>query len=74
MIAARECKVMRALSSLPRGLPPSLWGIELEDLASRIVAAEHKDGPEGALLVRINNRWFYGDETNYGMFMQEYKK
>jgi len=74
VIAARESTVLKALSSLPRGLPSPLWGIEMDDLASRIVGAERKDSPDGDMLVRINNRWFYGDETNLGMFMQEYKK
>jgi len=66
--------MLKALSSLPRGLPSPLWGIDMEDLAARIVSAEHRSSPEGDRLVRINNRWFYGDETNLGMFMQEYKK
>jgi hypothetical protein len=74
VLAARESTVLKALSSLPRGLPSTLWGIEMDDLASRIVNAERKDSPDGDQLVRINNRWFYGDETNLGMFMQECKK
>jgi hypothetical protein len=69
----REGLILRALTSLPRGLPSTLWGIELEELASRIVKAERRDTPEGDLLVKIDNRWFYGDETNLGMFMQEYR-
>ncbi len=72
-ISERESKVLQALSSLPRGLPSSLWGIELEDLAAKVVAAERRDSPEGDTLVKIVNRWYYGDETNLGLFMQHYK-
>jgi len=26
------------------------------------------------MLVKINNRWYFGDEDNPGLFMQEYRK
>jgi len=73
-MATREIRILTALSSLPRGLPPSLWGIEMEDLAARVVKAEREDTPDGDMLIKINNKWYYGDESNLGMFMQEYKK
>jgi hypothetical protein len=73
-MAARERTVLKALSSLPRGLASSLWGIDMDDLAARVVRAERKDSPDGDLLIKINNRWYFGDETSLGTFMQEYKK
>jgi hypothetical protein len=73
-IAAREGRALKALSSLPRGLPSSLWGQDLDDLASNVVSGERKDSPEGDLIVKIGSRWYYGDETNPGLFMQEYKQ
>jgi hypothetical protein len=72
--AMRESRVLKALSSLPRGLPSALWGIDIDELASRVVSGERKDSPDGKLLVRIGSRWYYGDETDPGLFMQEYKK
>jgi hypothetical protein len=69
----RESKVLKALSSLPRGLPSSLWSIEMEDLAAKVVKGERTINPDGDLLVKINNRWYYGDETDPGLFMQQYK-
>ena len=74
MWAARESRILTALSSLPRGLPSSLWGMELEELAARITRAERKENPQGDLIVKVNNRWYFGDETNLGLFMQEYKR
>jgi hypothetical protein len=71
--AAREWRILRALSSLPRGLPSSLWGMKMEELAAAVAAAETKVSPEGGTIVRINTRWYYGDEKNLGLFMQEYK-
>jgi len=73
-MAARERTVLKALSSLPRGLASSLWGIDMDDLAARVVRAEREDSPDGDLLIKINNRWYFGDETSLGTFMQEYKK
>jgi hypothetical protein len=72
--AMREGKILKSLSSLPRGLPSALWGLDMEDLASNVVSGERKDTPDGDLLVKIGNRWYYGDETSLGSFMQEYKK
>jgi len=72
--AMRESRVLKALSSLPRGLPSTLWGMEMQTLASKVVSGERKDSPDGDLLVKIGNRWYYGDETNLGLFMQEFKK
>jgi|GEM_PF-1380892 len=71
--AMRESKVLQALSSLPRGLPSSLWGIEMDDLASRVVMSERRVTDDGDILVKIGNRWYFGDETNLGLFMQQYK-
>jgi len=46
----------------------------VEDLASEVVSCDWKDIPDDDLFVRIGNRWYYGDETNLGLFLQEYKK
>jgi hypothetical protein len=73
-MAMREGKILKTFSSLPRGLPSSLWGIELDDLASKVVGGERRDSPDGDMLVKIGHRWYYGDEANVGTFMQEYKK
>jgi hypothetical protein len=70
----REAKVLKALSSLPRGLPSSLWGLEMEDLSSKVVRGERKITDNGDVIVKINNRWYYGDETDLGLFMQHYKE
>jgi len=72
-LAAREGQILRALSSLPRGLPSSLWGMDIEVLAATVALAERSASPEGETIVRINTRWYYGDEKNLGLFMQQYK-
>jgi hypothetical protein len=73
-MAVREGRVLKALSSLPRGLPSSLWGLDMDVLASRVASGERRESPDGEMLVKINNRWYFGDEDNPGLFMQEYRK
>jgi hypothetical protein len=71
--AAREGRILKALTSLPRGLPSSLWGMDMDELVAEVASAEKKTSPEGETLVRINARWYFGDDRNAGLFMQEYK-
>jgi hypothetical protein len=71
--AAREGRILNALSSLPRGLPSSLWGMDLDELAAAVASAERSSSPDGEPIVRINARWYFGDERNPGTFMQAYK-
>jgi len=50
-------KILKSLSSLPCGLRSSLWGLDMEDLASKVVTGKRKDGPGGDLLDKIGNKW-----------------
>ena len=72
--AMRENRIMKALSSLPRGLPSTLWGTDIEELAAKVAQAESRESPTGDKLVKIDNRWYYGDEVNLGLFMQKYEE
>jgi hypothetical protein len=72
--AARTAAILKALSSLPRGLPSSLWGIEMEDLANKVTQAQRRWSPEGDIIINIDNHWYYGDERNLGLFMQKFGK
>jgi len=72
--AALESKILKALSSLPRGLPASLWTDDIEEQVKKIVETEHKSTPDGEDIIKIDKRWCYGDFRNRGLFMQEYKK
>jgi len=72
--AAKEGRILKALTSLPRGLPSSLWGMDMDELAANVASAEEKTSEQGDRLVKIGSRWYFGDERNLGLFMQEYKK
>jgi hypothetical protein len=62
------------LSSLPRGLPSTLWGMEMEELAGEVSRAERSISSEGDLLIKLRGKWYFGDPKDIGNFLQLYKK
>jgi len=65
--------VLKALSSLPRGLPSTLWGIDMDDLAEQVSRSEYRISTEGDAIVRLGARWYYGDPKDIGRFLQLYR-
>jgi hypothetical protein len=56
---AKEVReVMNALTSMPKGLPTSLWGWEVSGLAKAVVEGERKEASDGTELVKIKNKWY----------------
>jgi hypothetical protein len=68
-----ETVVLRSITSLPRGIPSSLGGWDLEELAAAISSGEYRTTPDGDLLVRIGARWYFGDPANSGTYLQVYR-
>jgi len=68
-----EGDILKALSSLPRGLPSTLWGMELEELASAVSSGEYRQTAGGDVLVRVGNRWYFGNHKDIGTYLQQYK-
>jgi len=70
---AREHRdVMRVLTQLPQGLPTTLWGWDMAELARAIVDGEAKRTPDGTPLVRVKGRWYVADRSNLGTFLREW--
>jgi predicted GH43/DUF377 family glycosyl hydrolase len=61
------------ISSLPRGLPSSLWGMENRELARQVLQGERRTGDEGERLVRLGKRWYFADPEDVGTFLQPYQ-
>jgi chitodextrinase len=68
-----ENEILKALSSLPRGLPSSLSGMDMDALAATVAKAEYRENSEGDLLVKVRNKWYYGDPRDVGNYLQNYK-
>ena len=65
---------MRTLTQLPQGLPTTLWGWDMNELARAVMDGERRTSPDGAPLVRIKGKWYNADRTNVGVFMREWKE
>ncbi|MEW5760902.1 MAG: hypothetical protein AB1779_09070, partial [Candidatus Thermoplasmatota archaeon] len=68
-----EVKALSLITSIPRGLPSSLWGINVETLAKLVANAEYRKTSDGEIILKIKDRWYYGDCTDLGIFLQEYR-
>lgn len=69
---ADEMEVMNVLTNLPRGVPSSLWGFEIDELAQEILKAEYGVTPRGAPVLRIKDKWYRGDIEDKSTFLQAY--
>jgi len=67
-------EVMRALTQLPQGLPTSLAGWDMAELARTIVDGEKRTAADGTPLVLIKGRWYCADRSNVGTFAREWKE
>lgn len=67
-----EMEVMKVLTNLPRGVPSSLWGFEIDELAQEILNAEYGLTTKGAPIVRIKNKWYRGDIEDVSTYLQAY--
>ena len=65
---------MRALTQLPQGLPTSLAGWDMAELARTIVDGEKRTAADGTPLVLIKGRWYCADRSNVGTFAREWKE
>jgi hypothetical protein len=68
-----EVKLLQVLSSLPRGLPSTLWGKDMEELALEIVNGKYAETSQGDVIVQIRRKWYYGDPADIGTFLQAFK-
>jgi uncharacterized membrane protein len=67
-------EVMKVLTQLPRGLPTTLWGKDMSQLAREIVDGPKRTCPDGSEYVKIDGKWYKADHTNVGTFLSEYKE
>jgi hypothetical protein len=68
-----EVELLQVLSSLPRGLPSTLWGKSMEDLALEVVNGKYAETTQGDVIVQLRRKWYYGDPHDIGTFLQLYK-
>jgi len=67
-------EVMKGLTAMPRGLPTSLWGKDIPELARQIVDGPKKKTRDGTMIVEIDGKWYNADHTNGSSFLLEGKE
>jgi DNA-binding Lrp family transcriptional regulator len=67
-----ETEVMQILTNLPRGVPSSLWGFEIDELATEILNAEYAMTSKGAPILKIKNKWYRGDIDDISSYLRSY--
>jgi len=73
VIPKTETEVMNVLTNLPRGVPSSLWGFEIDELAQEIIKAEYGISPNGAPILRIKKKWYRGDIEDKSSYLRSYE-
>jgi DNA-binding Lrp family transcriptional regulator len=73
VIPKTETEVMNVLTNLPRGVPSSLWGFEIDELAQEILKAEYGITPNGAPILKIKNKWYRGDIEDKSSYLRSYE-
>lgn len=68
-----EQEIMNVLTNLPRGVPSSLWGLAVDELATEILKAEYALTPSGAPLVQVRGKWYRGDLEDASTYLQAYE-
>jgi len=66
-------QILQTLTSLPRGLPSTLWGMDMDELASELMIAEYSHNNNGDVIVKIGKKWYFGDPKELGNYLQHDK-
>ena len=66
-------QILHNLTSLPRGLPSTLWGRDMDDLSKDLVEAEYSHTPDGDVIVKLGKKWYFGDPKDLGTYLQQFK-
>jgi predicted GH43/DUF377 family glycosyl hydrolase len=66
-------QILHSLTSLPRGLPSTLWGMDMDELASELMIAEYSHNPDGDVIVKLGKKWYFGDPKELGNYLQHDK-
>ena len=68
-----ETVALKTLSNIPRGLPGSLSGRSMDELAEELVLAQFAETPDGDTIVKLGKKWYFGDPKQADTYLQPYK-
>lgn len=65
---------LKTLSNIPRGLPGSLSGRSMDELAEELVMAQFAETEDGDTIVKLGKKWYFGDPKQADTYLQPFKK
>ena len=68
-----ETVALKTLSNIPRGLPGSLSGRSMDELAEELVLASFAETEDGDTIVKLGKKWYFGDPKQADTYLQPYK-
>ncbi len=71
---ANLAKVRKALDMLPSGLPQSLWGWHVDELAVAVVDGDKRTTSTGATVVKVDGTWYHADPDDISLFLKEWRE
>jgi N-acetylneuraminic acid mutarotase len=69
-----ETMALKTLSNIPRGLPGSLSGRSMDELAEELVLAQFAESADGDIIVKLGKKWYFGDPKQADTYLQPYKQ
>lgn len=71
-LPSSEQEVYSVLTVMPRGLTASLWGMQVDALVAEIMKAEYALSKNGVPVIRLKNKWYFGDLDDPSSYLQPY--
>ncbi len=71
---ANIAKARKALDMLPSGLPQSLWGWHVDELAVAVVDGDKRTTSTGATVVKVDGAWYHADPDDISLFLKEWRE
>jgi len=68
-----ETMALKTLSNIPRGLPGSLSGRSMDELAEELVLAQFAETEDGDTIVKLGKKWYFGDPKQADTYLQPFK-
>jgi hypothetical protein len=68
-----ETMALKTLSNIPSGLPGSLSGRSMDELAEELVLAGFYETGDGDIIVRLGRKWYFGDPKQADTYLQPFK-
>jgi hypothetical protein len=68
-----ETEALQSMTNIRRGLPGSLAGMDMQELAAMLSTAEYRETESGDTIVKLGRKWYHGDPKDPETYLQQFK-